>query len=99
MSDGAVGRGGLALRAWSQAAVDRSAVPVIWSQMAKRTVISARWSAAVIRWRRGRKWGEMPMNAARNRRAAPTERKPLHRAFAPTGGLAAALGPVVEALG
>ncbi|GAA2568827.1 hypothetical protein GCM10010398_68380 [Streptomyces fimbriatus] len=45
--------------------------------VAKRTVISARWSVAVIRWRRGRKWGEVPLNADRNRCAAPAERKPF----------------------
>jgi hypothetical protein len=39
--------------------VGRLAAPVIWSQMAKRMVISARWSEAVITWRWGRKWGEM----------------------------------------
>ena len=60
-----------------QAAVGRPVVPVIWFQMVKRRVISRRWSAALRRWRRGRKWGEMPLNAARNRWAAPTERKPF----------------------
>ncbi|CAM5611451.1 hypothetical protein SHIRM173S_09762 [Streptomyces hirsutus] len=35
-------RGGLALRAWGQAVVDRPAAPVIWSRTARRTVVSAR---------------------------------------------------------
>lgn len=39
--------------------------------------MSARWAPAVIRWRLGRKWGEIPLNADRNRCAPPTERKPF----------------------
>ncbi len=40
--DGASGRGGFVVRIWGQAVVGRPVTPVIWSQMAKRTVISAR---------------------------------------------------------
>jgi hypothetical protein len=57
--------------------VGRPAAPVIWSQVARRMVVSARCGDAVIRWRWGRKWGEMPWNADRNRWAAPAERKPF----------------------
>jgi hypothetical protein len=71
---GCAGAGGQ-LRA--QGAAGRPVTPVICFQMAKRWVISVRWSGAVIRWRRGRKWGEMPLNADRNRWAPPTLRKPF----------------------
>ena len=57
---------GLAVRACGQAVVGRLAAPVAWSQMARRMVSSARCWDAVIRWRWGRKWGEMPLNADRN---------------------------------
>ena len=77
LPDGASGRGGFGSWACGQAVVGRSAAPVIWSQIAKRMLISARWVAAVIRCRRGRKWGEMPLNADRNRWAPPTEWKPF----------------------
>lgn len=40
-SDGVPGRGGAALRAGAQAA-GRPVAPVIWSQMVKRMIISAR---------------------------------------------------------
>lgn len=40
--DGVSGHGGLAVRACVQAVVGRPTAPVIWSQMAKRMVISAR---------------------------------------------------------
>lgn len=56
VSDGVSGHGGLAVRACVQAVVGRLTAPVIRSRMAKRMVISARWSGAVIRWRWGRKW-------------------------------------------
>lgn len=36
---------------------------------------SAGWPVAAIRWRRGRKRGEMPLNVDRNLCATPTERK------------------------
>lgn len=58
----------------AQAAAGR---PVTWSRIANRMVISARYPGAVIRWRRGRKWGEMPLNADRNRWAAPVLQKPF----------------------
>jgi hypothetical protein len=61
------GRVGLGSRACVQAVVARAAMPVMCSQLAKRTAVSARWSWAGIRCRRGRKWGEMPLNADRNR--------------------------------
>ncbi|GAB2787819.1 hypothetical protein GCM10027073_20240 [Streptomyces chlorus] len=79
---GASGRAGAGFRLRAQAVAGRPAVPVICSQIAKRTVISVRWSGAVIRWRRGRKWGEMPLNAARNRWAPPTLRKPFSECLA-----------------
>ena len=66
-----------AVVAVSQAVVGRPTVPVICFQIAKRMIISVRYSVPVIRWRRGLKWGEMPLNAARNRWAAPIERKPF----------------------
>jgi hypothetical protein len=49
---------------------------VMWSQRVKRRVISRRYRAAVSRCR---KWGEMPLNAGRDLRAAPAERKPFDR--------------------
>lgn len=52
---GVSGRAGAGFRLRAQAVAGRPAVPVICSQIAKRTVISARWSGAVIRWRWGRK--------------------------------------------
>jgi hypothetical protein len=77
VSDGASRRGGVQVLACTQAAVGWPVTPVTWSQMAKRTVISARCWGAVIRWRWGRKWGEIPLNADRNRCAAPVLRKPF----------------------
>ena len=47
-----------------QAAV---AMPVIWFQVVNRSVISRRYSATESRWRPGRKCGEMPVNADKNR--------------------------------
>jgi hypothetical protein len=35
--------------------------------------ISCRYWAAVSRWRRGRKWGDIPLHADRNRWAPPGE--------------------------
>jgi hypothetical protein len=65
--------------ALGQAAVVRPRTPVIWSQIVKRMIISVRWSSAVSRWRRGRKWGEMPLNTDRNHFAPPAERKLIAR--------------------
>jgi hypothetical protein len=44
-----------------------------WFQVAKRAVISCRYWAAVSRWRRDRKCGNIPLNADRNRCACPGE--------------------------
>jgi hypothetical protein len=43
------------------------AMPVIWFQMVNRSVIVRRYSAAESRWRPGRKCGEIPLKADRNR--------------------------------
>lgn len=48
---------------------------MISHQTANRSVISVRHSAAVSRCRRGRKCGEMLLNADRNRCACPGEVK------------------------
>lgn len=53
-----------------QAAV---AVPVTSFQVVNRPAISRRYSSAPSRWRRGRKCGEMPLNADKNRCACPDE--------------------------
>ncbi|GAB2722720.1 hypothetical protein GCM10010442_49960 [Kitasatospora kifunensis] len=79
---GGVASGGVSGRAGAraglvQAVAGRLATPVIWSQIVKRTVISRRWSGAVRLWRPDRKWGEIPLKAARNRCAPPTLRKPF----------------------
>ena len=52
-----------------------AAAVMIWFQTAKRLVISVRHSGALIRCRRGRKCGEMPLKADRNRWACPGEAK------------------------
>ena len=49
------------------------ASPVTWFQVVNRVFISCRYWAAVSRWRRGRKWGDIPLNADRNRCALPGE--------------------------
>jgi hypothetical protein len=54
-----------------QAAVGAS--PVTWFQVVNRVVISWRYWVAVSRWRRGRKCGDIPLNAERNRCALPGE--------------------------
>ena len=72
VSDGVSRCGGAGCRPWAQAAAGRPVTPVTCSQIAKRMVISARCWVPVIRWRWGRKWGEMLLNAARNRCAVPT---------------------------
>jgi hypothetical protein len=48
-----------------QAAVGVSSVT--WFQVVNRVVISCRYWTAVSRWWRGRKWGDIPLNADRNR--------------------------------
>jgi hypothetical protein len=53
-----------------QAAV---AVPVIWFQVVNRSVISRRYSWAESRWWPGRKCGEMPLKADKNRWACRAE--------------------------
>jgi hypothetical protein len=68
-------RGSLGSRWWlwrcGQAAAGAS--PVTWFQVVNLVVISCRYWAAVSRWRRGRKWGDMPLKADRNRWAPPGE--------------------------
>jgi hypothetical protein len=58
-------RGGL-----GQAVVDR---PMTWFQVVNRMVISRRCSSACSRWGWGRKCGDIPLNAARNRCAPSGE--------------------------
>jgi hypothetical protein len=55
----------------------RPAMPVMWSQMAKWVIISVRWWVADRLWRWGRKWGVIPLNAARNLCAPSVLRKPF----------------------
>ena len=59
---GWIGRVGL--RGLCQAAV---AVPVTSFHVVNRSAISRRYSSAPSRWRRGRKCGEMPLKADKNR--------------------------------
>jgi hypothetical protein len=47
--------------------------PTTSFQVAKREVISRRYSSALSRWRRGRKCGDISLNADRNRCACPGE--------------------------
>jgi hypothetical protein len=54
-----------------QAAVGVS--PVTWCQVVNRVVISWRYWAAVSRWRRGRRCGDIRLNTDRNRCACPGE--------------------------
>ncbi len=49
------------------------AVPVTSFQVVTRVSISHRYSSAVSRWRRGRKCGDIPLKADRNRCACPAE--------------------------
>ena len=58
-------------RPLSQAVVGMAVVLAISFQVVKRWCISVRYSVAVIRWRRGRKWGEIWLNADRIRCARP----------------------------
>jgi integrase len=53
-----------------QAVVDR---PTTWFQVVNRMAISRWYSLACSRWRRGRKCGDIPLNADRNRCAPPGE--------------------------
>ena len=66
---GMVGSGGSVCVAGSAAV----AVPVTWFQVVNRSAISRWYSLAPSRWRRGRKCGEMPLKADRNRWACPGE--------------------------
>jgi hypothetical protein len=58
---------------WSGAQAAAVVVPVISFQVVNRMSISRRYSSADSRWRRGRKCGEIPLNADRNRCACPAE--------------------------
>ena len=49
------------------------AVPVTSFHTVNRSAISRRYSSAPSRWRRGRKCGEMPLKADKNRWACPGE--------------------------
>src|SRR6185369_14723791 len=73
-------------------------VAVTSRQTVKRSAISARHSGAVSRCRPGRKCGEMPLNADKNRCACPGRCEPLHRSFPLPGGLMRVLDPIVEVL-
>jgi hypothetical protein len=44
--------------------VGRVVLLAMWSQMVERVVISRWWPWVVMRLRGGRKWGEVPLNAA-----------------------------------
>jgi ribosomal protein L37E len=57
--------------AWGQAVADR---PTTSFQVANLVCISCRYPAAVSRCRRGRKCGDIALNADRNRCAPPGER-------------------------
>ena len=58
---------------WRCGQAAAGASPVTWFQVVNRVVISCRYWAAVSRCRRGRKWGDMPLKAERNRWAPPGE--------------------------
>jgi hypothetical protein len=49
--------------------------PTTSFRVAKRAAISCRYRTVVSRWRRGRKCGDIPLNAGRNRCALPGEVK------------------------
>jgi hypothetical protein len=82
-------RGGL-----GQAAVGR---PAISFQVVNRVVIWCRYWAAVNRWRRGRKCGDIPLNADTNRCAPPGEVN-FFIARSRTRSVGGSLGPVVQIL-
>lgn len=65
---GWIGRVGL--RGLCQAAM---AVLVTWFQVVNRSAISRRYSSASSRWRPGRKCGDIPLKADKNRWACPGE--------------------------
>lgn len=67
---GMVGSGRVGLWGLGQAAV---AVPVTSFQVVNRLAMSRRYSLAPSRWRPGRKCGDIPLNADRNRCAPPGE--------------------------
>jgi hypothetical protein len=52
---------------WSGAQAAAVAVPVIWFRVVNRPVMSRRYSPAESRWRPGRKYGEIPLKADKNR--------------------------------
>jgi hypothetical protein len=62
----------LGMSCWG-AGLDQAAVgrPATWFQVVNRVSISRRCSVAPSRWRRGRKCGDIPLNAERNRCARP----------------------------
>ena len=66
------------LRCLGQAVAGR---PTTSFQVAKRVVISCRYWIAVSRWRRGRKCGDIPLNADKNRWAPPGSRKKTRCSF------------------
>ena len=65
-----LGSGRVGLRGLGQAAV---ALPVTSFQVVNRSAISRRYSLAPSRWRPGRKCGDIPLNADKNRWACPGE--------------------------
>ena len=58
---------------WCRGQAAAGASPVTWFQVVNRVVISCRYWVAVSRWRRGRKCGDIPLNADKNRWAPPAE--------------------------
>ena len=67
---GMVGSLGPGLWGLCQAAV---AVSVTWFRVVNRSAISRRYSSASSRWRPGRKYGDIPLKADKNRWACPSE--------------------------
>ena len=59
--------------AWRRGQAAAGVSPVTWFQVVNRVVISCLYWVAVSRWRRGRKWGDIPLNADKNRCAPPGE--------------------------
>ncbi len=74
-------------------------MPVTWFQVVNRSVIAWRYSWAQSRCRPGRKCGEMPLTADKNRWACQAPGEPRHGLFPLPGGLVGVFGPVVQVLG
>jgi hypothetical protein len=82
------------VRVRSRCAVQAACDDLVMSvQVAKRSAISVR-SSAVSRWRRGRKYGEITLNNARNRWGCARGAEAFNGAFALPGGLVRVFRPV-----